>query len=162
MILGTISAIDDDNGIQLIIDGEDTATTKKYSYVASYVPAVDDRVLVEEISGSYVIIGKVITETSESGRVNYATNATNATNAENAEEADHATSATSADSATNAARATKADSADSADSLSTSKYNSSYGMLVTSVTRVWDGTLSKYIVTDVQTDYSSKNYVYKY
>ena len=49
MILGTISAVDDDNGLQLIIDGEDTATTKKYTYMASYVPAANDRVLIEEI-----------------------------------------------------------------------------------------------------------------
>ena len=64
MILGTISAVDNDNGLQLIIDGEDSPTTKKYTYMASYVPAANDRVLIEEISGSYVIMGKVISDKS--------------------------------------------------------------------------------------------------
>lgn len=60
MILGTVSAVDNNNGLQLIIDGEDTATTKKYTYVSSYVPTVNDRVLIEKIGGSYVVMGKVI------------------------------------------------------------------------------------------------------
>lgn len=38
MIIGTINAIDNENGLQIIIDGEETATTKKYTYLSSYVP----------------------------------------------------------------------------------------------------------------------------
>lgn len=72
MILGTISAVDSDNGLQLIIDGEEEPTTKKYTYMASYVPAADDRVLIEEISGSYVIMGKVISDYNSSGIVRQA------------------------------------------------------------------------------------------
>lgn len=124
MILGTINSIDDENGIQIIIDGEDEATTKKYSYLSSYVPAVDDRVLIEEISGSYVIIGRIITETAESGISNYATNAANsensknaenAVNAQNAQNAQNAENAKTAESATKADRATNADNATSAE-----------------------------------------------
>ena len=85
MILGTISAVDDTNGLQLIIDGEDTATTKKYTYMASYVPTANDRVLVEEISGSYVIMGKIISDYNNSGVARTAETATNATNATNAD-----------------------------------------------------------------------------
>lgn len=78
MILGTISAVDNTNGLQLIIDGEDTATTKKYTYMASYVPAANDRVLVEEVGGSYVIMGKVISNVASSGIVRQAATATTA------------------------------------------------------------------------------------
>ena len=88
MILGTISAVDADNGLQLIIDGEDMPTTKKYTYMASYVPTANDRVLIEEISGSYVIMGKVINDVASSGIAREATNATNATNTDNASNAD--------------------------------------------------------------------------
>ena len=103
MILGTISAIDNDNGLQLIIDGEDVATTKKYSYIASYVPAANDRVIVEEIGGSYVIMGKIITDFSSSGVVRVAANAVNADNATYASTAASATTADSASSDTTAA-----------------------------------------------------------
>ena len=79
MILGTISAVDNDNGLQLTIDGEDAPTTKKYTYVASYVPTANDRVLIEEISGSYVIMGKVISDVASSGIARQADAATTAT-----------------------------------------------------------------------------------
>ena len=108
MILGTISAVDSDNGLQLIIDGEDTPTTKKYTYMASYVPAANDRVLIEEISGSYVIMGKVISDVASSGIAREATNATNAVNA-----------TTAAECTGNAATATKADKADTLTGSST-------------------------------------------
>ena len=90
MILGTISAVDASNGLQLIIDGEDTPTTKKYTYMASYVPTANDRVLIEEISGSYVIMGKVISDVASSG---IARQAANATNADSATTADNLTGA---------------------------------------------------------------------
>lgn len=60
MKLGTISAVDNSNGLTLVIDGESSATTKKYHYIASYVPTAGDRVLIEEVGDSYVIVGKVI------------------------------------------------------------------------------------------------------
>lgn len=70
MILGTISAYTSGTGVALTIDGESTPTTKKYLFLSSYTPVVGDRVLIEEISGTYVVIGKVV---STPGRVEVAT-----------------------------------------------------------------------------------------
>ena len=158
MILGTISAVDDDNGLQLIIDGEDTATTKKYTYMASYVPAENDRVLIEEVGGSYVIMGKVINDVASSGIVRQATNATNATNAINATNADVATTANACTG--NAATATTAAACTGNAATSTNTNGISYtcpttyGQLVTNVTRTYNSTLGTYIVTDVSLSYS--------
>ena len=152
MILGTISAIDDDNGLQLIIDGEDTPTTKKYTYMSSYVPTANDRVLIEEISGSYVIMGKVISDVASSGIARQATTAASCTG--------NAATATTAESCTgNAATATKADSATQADSLKNTNTNSGY--LVYSVDRTYNSQLGTYIVTDVRFSGWQQNYIYK-
>ena len=104
MILGNIKSVDNVNGLRVQIDGEDSTTTKKYSYLASYVPAAGDRVLIEEIGGSYVIIGKITTEVAQSGIVRQATTATTAgTCTGNA-----ATATTAASCTGNAATATTA------------------------------------------------------
>ncbi len=58
MILGTVAAVDS-AGVQILIDGESTPTTKKYKRLSSYSPVVNDRVLIAEIGGSYVVLGKV-------------------------------------------------------------------------------------------------------
>lgn len=94
MILGTVHARDNNEGLQIIIDGEDEATEKKYHYLASYVPAAGDRVLIEEIGDSYVVIGKVIDQYSSSGQARHASSADSATNATNATNATSATKAT--------------------------------------------------------------------
>ena len=117
MILGKISAVDNTNGIQLIIDGETEPTTKKYHYLASYSPTAGDRVLIEEINDSYVVIGKVIEEYSQSGK---------ARTAETANTANTATSATSATSATNATNATKATQDESGNNIKAT-YGASLG-----------------------------------
>ena len=96
MILGKISAVDDANGLQLIIDGEETPTQKKYRYLASYVPAAGDKVAIEESGGSYVVMGKLIDSTEMAGI------------AKKAAEADHAATATSATTADTASNATNA------------------------------------------------------
>lgn len=96
MILGKISYTYS-NGLELIIDGEDEPTNKVYRYLASYVPSDGDRVLIEEIGDSYVVLGKVIDQYSDSGK---------ARTASTAGTADRATTATSANSATNATNAT--------------------------------------------------------
>lgn len=153
MILGTISAVDADNGLQLIVDGEDLPTTKKYTYMASYVPTANDRVLIEEVGGSYVIVGKVINDVASSGiarTAETAINATNATNATNAINATNATNATTAESATNATNA---------DNLKNS--HTAYGQLVYSVTRTYNSTIGSYIVTDVQLTGGQHNFLYK-
>ena len=143
MILGTISAVDNSNGLQLIIDGEDTATTKKYTYMASYVPAENDRVLVEEVGGSYVIMGKVISDVASSGI---------------ARQAASATTAETATTATTAASATVSDTTKGFDS----SVGSQKGSLVTRVDKSYNSTIGSYIVTDVQlSSYLGENFVYK-
>ena len=157
MILGTISAVDNNNGLQLIIDGEETATTKKYTYMASYVPAANDRVIIEEIGGSYVIMGKVISDYDSSGIVRQATNATNATTAASCS-GNAATATTASSCSGNAATATVSNTTKGFDS----SVKSEYGQLVTSVTRTYNSTIGSYIVTDVQLGPFSKQYfVYK-
>lgn len=96
MILGTVYARDNNEGLQIIIDGEDEATEKKYHYLASYVPAAGDRVLIEEIGDSYVVIGKVIEQYSQSGKARTASTADSATSATTATRATNATNATNA------------------------------------------------------------------
>lgn len=151
MILGTISAVDNTDGLQLIIDGEEVATTKKYSYIASYVPAAEDRVVVEEIGGSYVILGKIITDMASSGI---------------ARQAESATYATTAEACTgNAATATVAESctgnAETATSAITAQYlagaQTQYGGLVTNVQSQYVSDLGMSVVTAV--NYSSGNYL---
>lgn len=135
MILGTISYVDDESGLQLIIDGENEPTTKKYSYISSYVPEADDRVIIEEIGGSYVIMGKLITDFESSGLARKADLATNATNATNAARADRATVS---DSCTgNAATATTAQNLSGASTIS--------GYLVRSVSTGYNQTIGSYV-----------------
>lgn len=140
MILGTISYVDDEAGLQLIIDGEDEPTTKKYSYISSYVPEADDRVIIEEIGGSYVIMGKLITEFENSGLARKADEATSATNATNATNAENATNATTADNLKNG--------------------HTTYGRLVTNVQTQYVSSLGISVVTDVSTS-GSHNFVYQ-
>lgn len=71
MKLGTISAVIENAGLRLTIDGESSPTTKKYLFLSSYAPTVGDRVLVEEVGNSYVVLGKVV-DTEATG-VNYMT-----------------------------------------------------------------------------------------
>lgn len=108
MLLGTVSAVDPNNGITILIDGEDEATTKKYNYLSSYSPTAGDRVLVEEVGDSYVIIGRVTDDYSTAGHAHYADTAGTASTAETANTANTATSASSASTATTAGSATKA------------------------------------------------------
>ena len=136
MILGKVTAVDNINGIRVMVDGEESATTKKYSYLASYVPAVNDRVLIEEVNGSYVILGKICSEVEQSGIVRKAATADSATNAVNAQTAANCTgnaatattaaactgnAATSSKCTGNAATATTADAAKSIDSIVTER-----------------------------------------
>lgn len=93
MILGTVHARDDTEGLQIIIDGEEDATEKKYHYLASYSPTAGDRVLIEEIGDSYVVIGKVIEAYDESGIAKHADTANTATSASSASTATTATTA---------------------------------------------------------------------
>lgn len=64
MILGTLKEIENGEGLSLLIDGEETPTEKAYKFLASYIPTLNDRVLIEEIGDSYVVIGKLIDSTA--------------------------------------------------------------------------------------------------
>jgi hypothetical protein len=44
----------------IVFDGETSASLKKYPFISSYAPAANDRVLLCRVSGSYVILGRVI------------------------------------------------------------------------------------------------------
>lgn len=150
MILGTISAVDNTDGLQLIIDGEEVATTKKYSYIASYVPTADDRVVVEEIGGSYVILGKIITDMASSGIARQAESATYA--------------ATSEACTGNAATATVAESCSgNAATATTATYlagaETQYGGLIGSVQSQYVSSIGMTVVTNV--NYTSYNVLTK-
>lgn len=58
MIIGTVSTITAGK-CSVVIDGETQPTNKKYKTLSSYTPATGDRVLIAEIAGSYVILGKI-------------------------------------------------------------------------------------------------------
>jgi hypothetical protein len=75
MLLGTISAVIENAGLRLTIDGESSPTTKEYRFLSSYVPKVGDRVLVAETGDSYVVLGKV-TETTQYPQANSVWNRT--------------------------------------------------------------------------------------
>ena len=102
MKIGTITALDKSSGVQIKLDGEENGTAKNYSYLDSYIPAVGDRVLIEEISGSYVVIGKIITDFSSSGISRSCSIADNAKTAQTAASANTATSANTAQTAASA------------------------------------------------------------
>ncbi|MEG0166183.1 hypothetical protein, partial [Anaerorhabdus sp.] len=97
MILGEIINVDQQNGISILIDGEDIPTLKKYKYMASYVPRTGDRVIIEVISGTYVILGNIIDEYVNSGISRVATTAGTAGRATNADNATKASTATNAE-----------------------------------------------------------------
>lgn len=46
---------------QIRFDGEASATTKQYPWLASYTPTSNDRVLLAKVSGIWVILGKINT-----------------------------------------------------------------------------------------------------
>lgn len=57
--LGTVTSTS--GGISVQFDGETAPSTKKYKRLASYSsPAVNDRILLLRVSGTYIILGKII------------------------------------------------------------------------------------------------------
>ena len=59
MKLGTIKSVDSTYGVTILFDGEEEPTTKKYKHLKSYLPSVNDRVVVEECGGSYIVLGSI-------------------------------------------------------------------------------------------------------
>ena len=82
-ILGTISGTST-TGITLTIDGENTPTTKKYTFCSAYLPNGGDRVLIAEVGDEYVVIDKIMLDRQQGGRVFYAQNAGSASSASSA------------------------------------------------------------------------------
>jgi hypothetical protein len=59
MRLATVTSIT--GGVAVQFDGETSASTKLYKRLSSYSsPAVNDRVLLVKVGGTYVILGKII------------------------------------------------------------------------------------------------------
>ena len=59
MRLATVTSTS--GGISVQFDGETTASSKKYKKLASYSsPAVNDRVLLVHVGGTYIIVGKIV------------------------------------------------------------------------------------------------------
>jgi hypothetical protein len=58
--LATVSALFSNGVPKLLMDGETIASEKKYAYLSSYTPAVNDRVLLIRIGSTMIILGKVI------------------------------------------------------------------------------------------------------
>lgn len=58
-VLGTITTRTANTGATLTIDGETSPTTKAYMWLDPYYPEVGDRVLIAEVSGSYVVLGRI-------------------------------------------------------------------------------------------------------
>jgi len=57
--LGTVTSTS--GGVFVQFDGETTASQKSYKRLASYSnPAVNDRVLLIKVGGTYIILGKVV------------------------------------------------------------------------------------------------------
>lgn len=44
----------------VVFDGDDASGEKEYPYLSSYTPSSGDRVLLGKVSGSYVILGRVV------------------------------------------------------------------------------------------------------
>lgn len=59
-LLATVYVYTSGQGIRLVIDGETTRTTKWYRHLSSYTPSNGDRVLVLEIAGTYIVLGKIV------------------------------------------------------------------------------------------------------
>lgn len=59
MIMATVKEISA-SGTKLQFDGEETTSGQFYYRLGTYTPTIDDRVLVEQIAGTHVILGKVI------------------------------------------------------------------------------------------------------
>lgn len=57
--LGTVAALFTNNTAKVKFDGEDTPSQKQYAYLNNYIPAVNDRVLMAAVAGTYIIFGKV-------------------------------------------------------------------------------------------------------
>lgn len=61
-LLGIVKDITE-NGLSILIDGELLPTSKRYLFLDSYIPTLNDRVLISKIGQSYVVLGKLSSST---------------------------------------------------------------------------------------------------
>lgn len=61
-LLGIVKAIKS-TGLSILIDGEAEPTKKDYLFLGSYIPKVNDRVLIARIGSSYVVLGNISSST---------------------------------------------------------------------------------------------------
>lgn len=67
LLLGTISTVSASaGGVSVIIDGETSPTSKKYTFIQGYYPDAGDRVVVAEAGGQYIVLGKLETNRLQS------------------------------------------------------------------------------------------------
>jgi hypothetical protein len=57
-LMGTVESIT--NGLFVKLDGEAEARTKSFKRCSTYTPAVGHRVLIAKISGTYVVLDRVV------------------------------------------------------------------------------------------------------
>lgn len=147
--LALITAIGS-GGVSVQFEGEDTASDKTYAVVQNYHPILGDRVVVLNISGTYIVLGSVgaptapieyipASEKGASGGV--ATLNSGGQVVQKAVSAASADHATSADSATTASSASSATTATNFSGRHTGSYIAFFGQ-TTSVSRASISTLS--------------------
>lgn len=59
-LLATVGSSSDGGGTTLRIDGESEAGTQRYRKISGQSLSAGNRVLVAQVGGSYVIIGKIV------------------------------------------------------------------------------------------------------
>ena len=57
--IATVTSLFEDGCPKLTFVGEETESSKKYSYIYTYIPSVNDIVLLVKANNTYVIIGKI-------------------------------------------------------------------------------------------------------
>lgn len=62
--LGTVTNLFENGTAQVRFDGEESPSQKQYAFLSTYRPAVDDRVFLAAIGGTYVILGAISHEIS--------------------------------------------------------------------------------------------------
>lgn len=60
--LGVVMDLFDDDTAQVQLDGEQSPSFKRYAFLSTYKPSIDDRVVLAIIGGTYVILGSITTE----------------------------------------------------------------------------------------------------
>ena len=63
--LGTVTNLFENGTAQVRFDGEESPSQKQYAFLSTYRPAVDDRVFLAAIGGTYVILGAISHEISQ-------------------------------------------------------------------------------------------------